>query len=58
MDKDYQLVIRFPIKAIDDIEARHLAQAIIQKADVNALNPICKLQQVYPDRPPKKVVLK
>ena len=48
--KTYQLMIKIPFKALDDIDARHLATMFLidQAAEV-------KLQEVYSDKPPRGI---
>jgi hypothetical protein len=48
--KTYQLMIKIPFEAMDDIDARHLATTFLidEKAEV-------KLQEVYKDRAPRGI---
>lgn len=48
--KNYQLLIKIPFEAMDDLDARHLATMFLidEKADV-------KLQEVYKDRAPRGI---
>ena len=54
--KDYVLTIRVKFGALDDVEARRHAQAILADAP-DELEQQTKLQEVYPDRPPRSVHL-
>ena len=48
--KDYQLMIKIPFKALDDVDARHVASMFLidEKSEV-------KLQEIYKDRPPRGI---
>jgi hypothetical protein len=49
--KTYQLQIKIPFEALDDIDARHLAAMFqIDKAAVDV-----KLQEVYKDKAPRGI---
>lgn len=52
----YQLILKIPFEAMDDIEARKIAEGHLREIRHNDLiEP--KLQQVYEDKPPKGVFL-
>jgi hypothetical protein len=48
--KNYQLLIKIPFKALDDIDARHVASMFLidEKAEV-------KLQEIYTDKSPRRI---
>jgi hypothetical protein len=52
-DKKYQIIIRMPIKAVDDIDARIKAQDIIRDVDLGGAE--FKLQEVIENGPPRGV---
>jgi hypothetical protein len=57
---EYQIIVKMPLEAMDDVEARRKAQVIRDglthmSFDVVPENTEYKLQQVYKDRPPKGV---
>ena len=56
---DYQITIRVPFAALDDLEAREKAKCILGNTDVLLSDEKVekKLQRVYKDRPPEKVTL-
>lgn len=56
---DYQLIIKIPFEAMDDLQAREIAKTILYDVGAHLLNEKTekKLQRVYKDRPPDKVVL-
>lgn len=56
---DYQLTIKVPLEAMDDLQAREIAKTILYDVGAHLLNEKTekKLQRVYKDRPPEKVIL-
>jgi hypothetical protein len=50
---DYQLVIKVPIEALDDIDARQKSQQVIK--DLNISGHTLKLQRLYLDKEPTGV---
>jgi hypothetical protein len=56
---DYQLIIKVPLEAMDDLQAREYAKTILYDVGAHLLNEKTekKLQRVYKDRPPEKVTL-
>lgn len=60
--KDYVLTIRVPIRTMDDVEARRMARLWMGQFAKDApgstlLATDCKLQEVFGDKPPRKVTL-
>lgn len=53
---DYMLIIKIPLKALDDIEAREKAKVIIQNKNISDESDV-KLQEVFKNQSPRKVVL-
>ena len=56
---DYQITIRVPFSALDDLEAREKAKCILGNTDVLLSDEKVekKLQRVYKDRPPERLVI-
>ncbi len=56
---EYQLIVKMPFIAIDDLEARQKAKGLLAKVPAldNDSSEI-KLQKVFQDKPPMKVDLK
>jgi hypothetical protein len=60
---NYQITLRIPIDAHDDIEARKTANDFLQKFSVKMIDELSgsidsisfKLQYMYDDKPPRKV---
>jgi hypothetical protein len=56
--KDYMLTIRVPIQAVDDVQARQEAANLLAEAGVRREPGVeSKLQEVYPNKQPRKVRL-
>lgn len=57
--KTYRLVISFPMNNYDDPEAREQAKTVLRQvlSDVICPTPEIKLQEIFPDKPPRKVEL-
>jgi hypothetical protein len=55
--KDYQLIIKIPFEAIDDLDARNKAKELIQNKNIFDGKADIKLQEVFKDQPPRKVGL-
>jgi len=53
---DYMLIIKIPLKALDDIEVREKAKVIIQNKNISDDTDV-KLQEVFKNQSPRKVVL-
>jgi len=51
---DYQLVIRIPFKAIDNLQARQIAQGFAQATAIPQ-ESVVKLQRVHENAPPEGV---
>ena len=59
MKKSYTLTVRFPLDAKDDPEARakaHLLMAMTEPL-LREMRVEAKLQEIYEDKPPRKVNL-
>jgi hypothetical protein len=56
---DYQIIVKVPFSAFDDLEAREKAKSILSNTDVLLSDEKVekKLQRVFKDRPPERVVL-
>lgn len=58
---DYQLIIKIPFEAMDDIAARQMAKTIQMELiesnseDFDDLKREYKLQNVFPDKPPRGI---
>lgn len=52
----YQLIIKVPFEALDDIEARETAKGILEDI-VCKEDAEIKLQAVFPNKPPMGVLL-
>lgn len=54
---EYQLIIKVPFEALDDIEAREIAHRFSDHPDTFLLRDDVdkKVQRVYKDRPPEKI---
>lgn len=48
--KNYQIVIKIPFEALDDIDARHWVESNVKN---DPLYKDVKLQEVYTDKPPR-----
>jgi hypothetical protein len=53
--KDYQLIIKIPFEAIDDLDARNKAKAKIKNLSLDDAD--LKVQEVFKDQSPRKVPL-
>ncbi|MDD5650679.1 MAG: hypothetical protein PHF86_09730 [Candidatus Nanoarchaeia archaeon] len=53
--KDYQLIIKIPFEAIDDLDARNKAKLKIKNLSLDDAE--LKVQEVFKDQPPRKVPL-
>jgi hypothetical protein len=53
---NYQLIIKIPFEALDDIEAREKAKGILN-GTVHKEKSEIKLQAVFPNKPPVKVTI-
>ena len=56
---NYQLIVKIPIDALDDIEARETANSILGDIHNYLMSEKTdkKLQRVYKDRSPEKIFL-
>jgi hypothetical protein len=56
---DYQITLRVPFSALDDLQAREIAKTILYDVGSHLLNEKTekKLQRVYKDRPPDRLVI-
>jgi hypothetical protein len=55
----YQLVVKFPFEAIDDVQAREKAQAMLSDIHRQYNDPTeAKLQEVFVNKPPRGIALK
>jgi len=52
----YQLIIKIPIEAIDDVDSRKKAKEIINNR-LDALECSFKLQEIYEDKAPRRIAL-
>jgi hypothetical protein len=57
---DYQLIIKIPFEAMDDLAARQTAKCIERELiesneDFSDLTKEYKLQNVFPDKPPRGI---
>jgi hypothetical protein len=54
----YQVIIKVPFEALDDIQAREKAQAMLSDIHRQYKDPTeAKLQEVYDNKPPRGVAL-
>jgi hypothetical protein len=51
----YQLIVKIPFEAIDDIEARKEATGMLQGMAASEEN--AKLQEIYDNKPPRGIAL-
>ena len=51
----YQLILKFPFEAIDDLEAREKAMDMLEDFELD--KDVAKLQRVFKDKAPEKVTL-
>lgn len=57
--KDYQIIIRIPLKAVDDPDARMKARCVIHDLHVEEVECLytAKLQRLNEGKPPEGIVL-
>jgi len=53
--KNYLLIVKIPITAMDDIEARDIAQSEVDSLEV--LFSEVKLQEIFDNKPPRGIAL-
>lgn len=53
---DYQIIVKIPIKALDDIEARKMAQTVIYDFESLKEKEV-KLQRVHKNKSPEGITL-
>jgi hypothetical protein len=54
--KDYLLTIRVPFEAMDDPDARQKVKEEIKNKNISLDGADIKLQEVFKDQPPRKVI--
>lgn len=53
--KTYQLFLKIPIEAVDDIEARSIADVLYKDMLIDMEKCEIKLQEIFSDKAPRKV---